>query len=776
MKKLSSSKLFPFLLLSFLVILFFLPKIILGQIPIPADTLLGLYHPFRDQSFEGYNPERFPTKNPLITDPVLQTYPWKKLIIDNFKNLNFPLWNPYSFSGQPLLANIQSAPFQFLNPLFLITPFKISWAAHIILPLVLTSLFMFLFLKNLKLSEPSSIFGAIILPFSGYFVAWMTWGGITATAMFLPLILFCISKLFEKFSPVIFLVLTFSVSQTILSGHWQTGSYIFLASLLFVIFKFVSQKSFKPILIIGLSFVLGILISSAQILPSLEFLNLSSRDIDQSYYPGRQDWFIPYQHLIQIVSPDFFGNPSTYNYWGVFNYAEFVSYIGIIPLILAGIAILVKWREISFFLILLATSLILGLENPISKIPYSFNFPFISSMQPSRIFFLMLFSLITISAFGFETVAKEKFKVKFTVSAVIIIVILVLLVAVAKFDSKIFPLVKNLDTANIAFRNLSLPFVFSALALALLILLRFRVLKKFVVIALVALTLIELFRFAYKFIPFSKSSLIFPGTEITNYLSKQQKPFRVMTTDRRILHPNTSAVYKIESIHGYDPLFLNDYANLVSTWESNSVSRAGSFNRIVTPANYDSQIADLLNVKYVLSFDDIENPKLNYVLEEGKTKLYENKNVLPRAFFVSEVVKVENRNQELRKMIDENFDLASSATSSTFSFEKKSNKSTASITKYSDQNLSFEVDTATSSPFVLSNVYYPGWNAYVDGYKTEIQKVNYMFQSVIIPAGVHSVEFKYEPRTFYNGLRLTALGFILTFIVTYYLWRKKYQL
>ena len=122
MKKFFSN--FPLILAPIIIFAFFLPSLISGKIPIPADSILSLYHPFRDISIDGFSPGRFPAKNPLITDPVLQTYPWRKLVVEAFKNKEMPLWNPYSFSGQPLLANLQSAPFSITNLLFFIFPFK----------------------------------------------------------------------------------------------------------------------------------------------------------------------------------------------------------------------------------------------------------------------------------------------------------------------------------------------------------------------------------------------------------------------------------------------------------------------------------------------------------------------------------------------------------------------------------------------------------------------------------------------------------------------------
>ena len=210
MKK-SFFKKYRFTLLTIaIVIAFFFPQLIFLKIPIPADSLLGLYHPFRDKSFDGFSPQKFPVHNPLITDPMMQIYPWKNLVVDNFKNLKLPLWNPYSFSGQPLLANLQSSSFSVFNlPLFVL-PFKFGWALQIILTLMSLSFFMYLFLKNRGLGNIAALFGALVLAFSGFSTSWMSWGIVIATFTWLPLILFSIEKFFEKDSKLYFLILHFT--------------------------------------------------------------------------------------------------------------------------------------------------------------------------------------------------------------------------------------------------------------------------------------------------------------------------------------------------------------------------------------------------------------------------------------------------------------------------------------------------------------------------------------------------------------------------------------
>src|SRR5258706_9791718 len=94
---------FPLGILLVIAIIFFRQTIFNGLLPIPADTIVGLYHPYRDFYAKDY-PRGIPFKNFLITDPVSQLYPCRSLAIDLEKRLQLPLWNPYNFSGTPLLA------------------------------------------------------------------------------------------------------------------------------------------------------------------------------------------------------------------------------------------------------------------------------------------------------------------------------------------------------------------------------------------------------------------------------------------------------------------------------------------------------------------------------------------------------------------------------------------------------------------------------------------------------------------------------------------------
>lgn len=772
-----------YLILASFIILFFLPYAFKSKIPIPADSLLGLYHPFRDNSYSGYNKYQFPVKNSLITDPVIQIYPWKKTVVDNFKNKSLPLWNPYSFSGQPLAANIQSSPFFFLNLLFFVMPFNIAWGIQIIIVTLLAGVFMYLFLSE-KISITSAIFASFLLPLAGSFLAWMTWSNIVATAMWLPLILLSIEKIFKKVESTWFLVLTFAASQTIFAGHWQIAAYAFLASIAYLIFtqiqvdlnrNIIPRESLGKLSVIILAFTLGFFICAIQIIPSLEFIENSARSADQSYYPGRQDWFLPPQNLIQLVAPDFFGNPATQNYWGIWNYAEFVTYIGILPLYFAILS-LIKRPKIAMPLFFIGGfSLILALSNPISKIPYLFKIPFIASSQPSRVVFILVFSLVALSGFGLNYFLKEKNKKILLIPALTIFILCFCLLLLTFFFKNIFPAVDSLNPSQIALRNLILPIVLSLITIFIVILKIIKIPRKLLILIIFAVTISDVFRFAYKFTPFTQTSQVFPRTAITDYLKVQERPFRIMSTDRRILHPNISAVYRAESVDGYDPLFLKNYAQFISSIQSESFSTSLSFNRIVTPQNYDPKILSLLNIKYIASFDEMNNSSLEKILEEGQTKLYQNKSFIPRAFFVNEVKKVDTKEQEYKILLSSDFNPRISAVSQEVLSPYKEDFGSVHFLSYGDQSFSLKTENTDMAPLIVSNINYPGWNALIDSLPAHIYEVNTSFQAVIVPGGSHVIDFAFKPQSFYNGAYISIAALVIAILLSFILWIKKFR-
>ena len=94
----------PILFIVVIWLIFVHPYVFKNLVPFPSRYLVDFFPPWN-------NLYAHPYKNGAMPDIITQIYPWKHFTIETFKNGQIPLWNPYSFSGTPLLANFQSAVF-----------------------------------------------------------------------------------------------------------------------------------------------------------------------------------------------------------------------------------------------------------------------------------------------------------------------------------------------------------------------------------------------------------------------------------------------------------------------------------------------------------------------------------------------------------------------------------------------------------------------------------------------------------------------------------------
>ncbi len=281
-----------YLIIVFLLVVtsFFGYQISKSLYPIPSDTIVGLYYPFRDL-YAKTNPNGIPFKNFLITDPVRQTIPWKSLGVALLSNYKLPLWNPYEMAGKPLIGNFQSSVFYPFNLILLVKPLFFSWSIFVYLQLVLASVFFYLYLRSLNIKREGSILGVVAFCFSGFVTSWFEWGTVIHTALWLPLILFSIDKSFKTSKLVWSIVLLISFVFSFFGGHLQTFFYLFIfASVYYLARWFQNGKKFKYLFIFAVINILLLLITYIQWFPSLQFISFSARGIDQEW--TKAGWFI----------------------------------------------------------------------------------------------------------------------------------------------------------------------------------------------------------------------------------------------------------------------------------------------------------------------------------------------------------------------------------------------------------------------------------------------------------------------------------------------------
>lgn len=765
-------KFFPLIFFIFIATIFFLPYLFNNKSPIPSDTIIGLYHPFRDL-YADSNPNGIVYKNFLITDPVRQQIPWKYLSVELLRNLEIPSWNPYSLSGAPLAANFQSAVFYPLNILFYIFPFQLAWGILIFFQPILMGFFLFLYLRNLKINAYASLLGGLVFAYSGFSIAWLTWGTIGHTALWLPLVLLSIDKIYDLLvlnisninnqrskiqikNKRLFawtFILTASLSASLFGGHLQTFFYLFLLIIAYTIVRWLHYgRPKKSLWVFASCYLIFVLITSVQWLPTLQLINLSARNLDLDWQTS--GWFIPWQNLIQFIAPDFFGNPATLNYWGVWNYGEFIGYIGIMPLALALFSLFYRYdRKTFFFGSILFISLIFSLPTFLAKIPYVMNIPFISTAQPTRLIFLTDFSLAILAAFGLDKLIKKYKSTQLIPSILFLSIVIALLWGVVIFNSHNMLEISESDLI-VASRNLILPTILIGISVLLLLSWHIFSNKKYANLILVTILIVsvfDLFRFGLKFTPFTDRDYFFPNTKVIDFLQKHSGINRSMSLDDRILPPNFSVIYKLQFVDNYDPLYLRRYAELIAAIERNkpNISPPFGFNRIITPKNFNSELIDVMGVKYILSLKELKSDKLNKVFAEGQTIVYENINVFDRAFFVEDISPASSKEEAIRKMFDPNINFRKTAIVENWDNRYESFASgSASISQYDTNRIEIDVNVGGLGFMVLTDTYYPTWRVKICDLKlgncknADIYLTNYNFRGVIVPRGTHKVVFE----------------------------------
>jgi uncharacterized membrane protein YfhO len=207
-------------------------------------------------------------------------------------------------------------------------------------------------------------------------------------------------------------------------------------------------------------------------------------------------------------------------------------------------------------------------------------------------------------------------------------------------------------------------------------------------------------------------------------------------------------MHKLQTIDGYDPLYLQNYAEFASAIIRNKPDISPlQFNRIITIQNPDHKLVDLMNVKYILSLSDLHMPHLKKVYEEGQTKVYENTRAFPRAFLVNNIKIVDTKQNAVNVLYDSSIDLHKTAvTYDALDISSNDISAGESVEIVSYKNSEVVLNATVDAPrlLFLTEVDYPKWKAEVDGLEVPIHIVDYAFRGVVVPVGTHQIRFNYH--------------------------------
>lgn len=738
-----------------------------GLVPFPSDYLVSRFPPW--QYFY-----QVPVKNEAMPDVLSQLYPWRHLVVEIVKQGQFPLWNPYLFSGTPLLANFQSAVFSPLNILFLFFPFSLGWSLLVLLQPLLAALFMLIFLRELKISSWGAVTGAIAFAFCGFIVVWMAYGTLALAIVWLPLLLWAINKTFQRVKPLFLALISLTLAFSFFSGHFQTSVYVFLVAFVFAIFKAWQFKSFKKFFLVCGFFLLGILISSPQLVPSVELYTQSVRGLN-----FKQTEAIPISYLMTLLSPDFFGNPVTKNVW-FGHYAEWASFIGVWPLILG---VWVFWKktgnkEITFFFLLGMVSLLFSLETPLIDLLTKLKIPVLSTSANSRLVVIFSFAFSVLAGFAIDILRKE-WEERKKLKNFLLYLLAVGFVFLLLWFSVLFFHFWPADKIVIAKRNLLLPsliYAAGAIILSSGFVLR-RNLKAILLVVTLIIIAFDSLRFAVKWMPFEKPEHLYPQLPVTKFLQKEIGVNRVFGNFGNEL----AVFFHLPAIEGYDPLYISRYKELVSAANNGGIGDLFSDRSTVLLAKngkYSPRLLNILGVKYILSAkDDGWSPwvypfwknldQYDLIYDGPKYQVLENKKSLPRIFLVGDYEISNDSEAIIKRLLDENFDYKNKLILEEKVSEKISPGSgDVKIADYTPEKIKIEVIHSQPQLLFLSDNYYPGWQAKIDGQETKIYRADYTFRAIFVPEGKHLAEFIYSPPSFKMTIFISAGTILFLFFIS----------
>ena len=354
----------------------------------------------------------------FLDDLKILYYPIEAAYSQFQSQWQLPVWSPLFGFGQPLLAWGQLGfftPVHLVLRLFQLHPVTLlnaSIAIYSAVGLIGT----YVFLRRHKLSSLASSLGAIVFGFCGFTIGHLNHVNFYTATMLLPWLLFATYSLIQKPTLPRTAALALIAAAIPISGQPQVSLYTFITAGIWGLVLLISQRkkllttnySLQTISFTILAGVLAFSLASFSILPLKEFLPSTDRSGDLPIIE-LYEFSYPPSHAITLLSPYYFGNHDLYR--GAKNFQELAAYVGIVPLLLALLA-LFTWRN---FIALRITALVLiviailftpGIYSPIYRYLVE-NHILTSLAVPGRFVYFFDVGVAILAALGLEPIVKS---------------------------------------------------------------------------------------------------------------------------------------------------------------------------------------------------------------------------------------------------------------------------------------------------------------------------------------------------------------------------------
>jgi hypothetical protein len=589
-----------------LTLVFLHGAVFTSKLPVPVDEVARGY-PWRGLFGDVV------ARNPSTNDTVKLFLPWMQAAREQLLHFHAPLWNPYSFSGYPLLGNGESAPF---SPLFLATlfvPLPKQIVAMAGLKIFVALLFTYLLMKRERASDGAAIFAAIAFAWSTEMTVFLYYSTASVIA-FLPAAAYALLRVIDKPRKRNIVLLAIMIATLQANGHPESVLHVAIGcgALLSIDLAFTADRRAW---LRGFAFALagvafGLVLSAPAWVPVLEQVRASARFAQG----GMKAFAFPWASAWGLVSPNAFGNPVRHDYSWWINYATFsISYVGLLPLALCILVLsgapaprqagdaegagAPLWRDrllvlaaVLFYLVAMDWSVIGRLMNAL---------PPLSIIANDKLRFVCVFFVAIVAA---KALDRAKWQV-----------------AIAALPLIALALVIHRSPADLA----------GVVAIILFLLLP----RRWAAVAIA----VELFALNAGFNALVKAKYFRPPLPIIEALRAHApaEPFRVVGRDW-VLLPNASAQYALEDIRGSDPMAFAAYDEFLRRF---TVQEQGTWVRRVV--DVDRPELDFLNVRFLIAEPDASvGGKWRQLYRGTDGTLFENTRVQSRFSGVEELRQV----------------------------------------------------------------------------------------------------------------------------------------
>ncbi len=718
----------------------------------------------------------------FFDDFIYFNYPSRNFAATTMAQGSMPLWNPYTFNGMPFLADIQTAVFYL--PYLMLTLFVHNGSLHFywlefvtILHLIPAGVSMYFLTKSFGIRRMPSLCSAVIFVFSGFMICRMVHQHILSLVSWYPLILLLFRRSITGTKWYWVFLTAVVLGHSTLAGFPQLTLYLYFFLFLYFLFEFFttyrlsevfSRSAVVTAVKAGSVVVLSFAIAAIQLLPTFELAPLSQRA--QISYDMAVQGSIAISQVLTFFIPKFFGSAGGegYNYWGpgpYWHFWETCIYMGAIPLMLVLVSATLwktNTRYIKFFWSIGIFALLYAFGDNFFIHRFFFDFVpgFSRFRDPARMSVFLSLSSSLLSGFALQHILfdppslKNIRMLRNLAIAVMVVASVLWMLTVSGSLSEAFSFFKNPQILSQVKKEANTSIiVFLVSGVMLLTLITRRLVKPWALLALMGLFYIDVFVFGGH----QNTGTVNPKDyftqrrQIVEFLKQESKSelFRVNTRNQEgmIMDRNQGMIDRIFMMEGFTPLVLQ---------------------RLSAPLRTSDQLYDLLNVKYKTITDKV-NRSLSLVLHPT---------YFPRAFFLYQIHVVSGEEELLSYLKSSEFNhritaVLEKSPGFTLPALVDTPKWHANITSYESNRIMLDVETSNDGLLVLSEIYYPGWEVYVDGTPTEIYQTDYNLRGLFVPKGIHKIEMIFTPKSYADGAKVTiaalflcGLGSTLSFIRT----------